>query len=121
LNLPSVLDCLPSIVRKFWFAPSIAWKYFKASGQEFFSHREMGRSVSSSRVQKILQGGCDCHLYPLFVDSYHGHVISANLGILSRPSLNELFSRGTNFRRSFLSDLSIEEAFKKGVNKFVNK
>jgi hypothetical protein len=99
----------------------IAWKYFKTSGQEFFSHREMGRSVSSSKVQKILQGGCDCHCFPLFVDSYHGHAISANLGILSRPSLIELFSRGRNFRRSFLCDLSIEEAFKKGVNNFVNK
>jgi hypothetical protein len=99
----------------------IAWKYFKTSGQEFFGHREMGRSVSSSKLQKILQGGCDCHRYPLFVDSYHGHVISANLGILSMPSLIEFFSRGTNFRRSFLSDLSIGEAFKKGVNKFVNR
>ncbi len=94
---------------------------FQDSGQEFFGHRDMGRSVSSSKVQKILQGDCDIHRYPLFVDSYHGHVISANLGILSRPSLIELFSRGTNFRRSFLSDLSIEGAFKKAVNKFVNK
>ncbi len=108
MNLPSVLDCLPSIVRKFWCPPLIAWKYFKTSGQEFFSHREMGRSVSSSNVPKILQGGCDCHCFPLFVDSYHGHVISANLCILSRPSLIELFSRGRNFRRSFLCDLSIE-------------
>ncbi len=121
MNLPSVLYCLPSIVRKYWCPPLIAWKYFKTSGQEFFSHREMGRSVSSSKVQKILQGGCDCHCFPLFVDSYHGHAISANLGILSRPSLIELFSRGRNFRRSFLCDLSIEEAFKKGVNNFVNK
>jgi hypothetical protein len=55
----------------------------------------------------------------MFVDSHHGHVISANLDILSRPSLIELFSRGTNFRIAFLSILSIEEAI--GLKKFVNK
>ncbi len=57
----------------------------------------------------------------MFVDSYHGHVISANLDILSRPSLIELFSRGTKFRIAFLSILSIEEAIDKGLRKFVNK
>ncbi len=45
----------------------------------------------------------------MFVDSHHGHVVSANL-ILSRPCLIELFSRGTKFTRAFLSILSIEEA-----------
>jgi hypothetical protein len=57
----------------------------------------------------------------VIVDSYHGHVISANLDILSRPSLIELFSRGTKFRIAFLSILSIEEAIDKGLKKFVNK
>jgi hypothetical protein len=37
LNLPSVLDCLPPLVRKFWSPPLVAWKYVKTSGQEFFS------------------------------------------------------------------------------------
>jgi hypothetical protein len=32
--LTSVLDCLPSIVRKFWSSPWIAWKYVETSGQE---------------------------------------------------------------------------------------
>jgi hypothetical protein len=31
LNLPSVLDCLPPIVRKFWSPPLVAWKYVKTS------------------------------------------------------------------------------------------
>jgi hypothetical protein len=44
LNLPSVLDCLPPIVRKFWSRPLVAWKYVKTSGQEFYSYRELGRS-----------------------------------------------------------------------------
>jgi hypothetical protein len=35
LKLPSVLDCLPPIVRKFWSPPLVAWKYVKTSGQEF--------------------------------------------------------------------------------------
>jgi hypothetical protein len=44
LNLPSVLDCLPPIVRKFWSLPLVAWKYVKTSGQEIYSYRELGRS-----------------------------------------------------------------------------
>jgi hypothetical protein len=47
--------------------------------------------------------------------------IFANLNILSRPSLIELFSRGTKFRSGFLSMLSIEEAIDKGLKKFVHK
>jgi hypothetical protein len=35
LNLPSVLDCLPPIVRKFWSPPLVAWKYVKTSAQDF--------------------------------------------------------------------------------------
>jgi hypothetical protein len=44
LNLPSVLDCLPPLVRKFWSPPLVVWKYVKTSGQEFYSYRELGRS-----------------------------------------------------------------------------
>jgi hypothetical protein len=99
----------------------LAWKYVKTSGQDFFSYRELGRSIRASKVNKIIHSGCDCNRFPMFVDSYHGHVISANLDILSRPSLIELFSRGTKFRIAFLSILSIEEAIDKGLKKFVNK
>jgi hypothetical protein len=65
--------------------------------------------------------GCACFPFPSFVDSHHSHVISANLDILSRPNLIELFSGGTKFRSGFLSMLSIEEAIDKGLKKFVNK
>jgi hypothetical protein len=37
------------------------------------------------------------------------------------PTLIEPFSRGTKFRRGFLSMSSIEEAIDKGLEKFVNK
>jgi hypothetical protein len=47
--------------------------------------------------------------------------ISANPDILSHPSLIELFSRGTNFRRAFLSHLSVEGAIEKCLRTFVNK
>jgi hypothetical protein len=52
VNVPPALDCFPSIVRKFWSPPLVAWKYVKTSGQEFFSYREMGRSVHADKVQK---------------------------------------------------------------------
>jgi hypothetical protein len=117
LNLPSVLDCLPPIVRKFWSPPLVAWKYVKTSGQDFFSYRELVGSVCASKVNKIIRSRCDCNRLPMFVDSHHGHVISPNLDILSRPSLIELFSRGTKFRIAFLSILSIEEAIDKGLKK----
>jgi hypothetical protein len=121
LNLPSVLDCLPPIVRKFWSPPLVAWKYVKTSGQEFFSYRELGRSVCVSKVNKTIHSGCDCYCFLGFVDSHHGHVISASFNIISRPSLIELFSIGTKFRRGFLSMFSIEEAIDKGLKTFVNK
>ncbi len=98
LNLPSVLDCLPLYVRKFWSPPLVAWKYVKTSGQEFFSNGAFGRSVHASQVTKIIHSCCACSHFPSFVDSHHGHVISANLNILSRPSLIELFSRGTKLK-----------------------
>ncbi len=94
LNLPSVLDSLPPFVRKSWFPPLVAWKYVKTSGQEFFNYGVLGRSVCASQVNKIIHSGCACFRFPSFIDSHHGHVISANLNILSRPSLIELFSRG---------------------------
>jgi hypothetical protein len=110
-----------SQVRKCWSPPLIAWKYVKTSGQQFFSYRTLGRSVCASQVNKIIHSGCACFRFPSFADSHHGHVIFANLNILSRPSLIELFSRGTKFRSGFLSMLSIEEAIDKGLKKFVNK
>ncbi len=121
LNLPSMLDCLPLSVRKFWSPPLVAWKYVKTSGQEFFSYGALGKSVRASQVNKIIHSGCAYSHFPSFVDSHHGHVISANLNILARPSLIELFSRGIKFRSGFLSLLSIEEAINKGLKKFVNK
>jgi hypothetical protein len=121
LNLPSVLDCLPPFVRKFWSPPLIAWKYVKTFGQEFFSYGALGRSVCASQVNKNIHSSCACFCFPNFVDSHHGHVISANLNILSRPSLIELFSKGNKFRNGFLSMLSIEEVIDKGLKKFVNK
>jgi hypothetical protein len=75
----------------------------------------MERSVRSSNLNVV----CDC--FPWFVNSQHGHVIAAYLAILSITSLIELLSRGTNFSRTFLSCLSIEEAIEKGLKKFVNK
>jgi len=110
LNLPSMLDCLPHFVRKFWSPPLVAWKYVTTSGQKFFSYGALGRSVRASQVNKIIHSGCACFCFPNFVDSHHGHVISTNLNILSRPNLIELFSRGTKFRSGFLSMLFIEEA-----------
>jgi hypothetical protein len=79
------------------------------------------RFIRAFQVNKIIHSGCACFRFPSFVDSHHGHVIFANLNILSRPSLIELFSRGTKFRSGFLSMLSIEEAIDKGFKKFVNK
>ncbi len=105
-----MLDCLPPFVRKFWSPPLVAWKYVTTSGQEFFSYGALGRSVCASQVNKIIHSSCACFCFPSFVDSHHGHVISTNLNILSRPNLIELFSRGTKFRSGFLSMLSIEKA-----------
>ncbi len=121
LNLPSMLGCLPLSIRKFWSPPLVAWKYVKTSGQEFFSYGALGKSVRASQVNKIIHYGCACSRFPSFVDSHHGHVISANLNILARPSVIELFSRGIKFRSGFLSLLSIEKAIDKGLKKFVNK
>jgi hypothetical protein len=110
LNLPYVLDCLLPFVRKFWSPPLVAWKYVTTFRQEIFSCGALGIFVCASQVNKIIHSNCACFCFPSFVDSHHGHVISTNLNILSRPSLIEFFSRGTKFRSGFLSMLSIEEA-----------
>ncbi len=68
------------------------------------------------KLIKIIHSGCACFRFPSFVDSHQ-----ANRNILSRPSLIELFFRGTKLRSGFLSMLSIEEAIDKGLKKFVNK
>jgi hypothetical protein len=74
-----------------------------------------------SKFNKTIHSGCDCYCFLGFVDSHHGHVISASFNIVSRPSLIELISLGTKFRRGFLSMLSIEESINKGLKMFVNK
>jgi len=86
-----VLDYLPPFVKKFWSPPLVVWKYVTTSGQEFFSYGVLGRSVRASEVNKIIHSSCACFCFPSFVDSHHGHVISTNLNILSRPSLIEQF------------------------------
>jgi hypothetical protein len=121
LNLPSMLYCLPPFVRKFWSPLLVAWKYVKIFSQKFFNYGALGRSIRASQVNKIIHSSCVCFRFPGFVDSHHGHVIYANLNILSRPCLIELFSRGAKFKSGFLFMLSIEEAIDKGLKKFVNK
>jgi len=64
LNLPSVLDCLPPSVKKFWSPPLVAWKYVKTSGQEFFSYGALGRSVCASQVNKIIHSSCVFFRFP---------------------------------------------------------
>jgi hypothetical protein len=85
-NLPSVLDCLPPFVRKFWSPPLVAWKYVKTSGQEFFSYGALGRSVCASQVNKIIHSGCSCFCYLSFVDSHHAHVILLTLISFQGPA-----------------------------------
>jgi hypothetical protein len=115
LNSFSMLDCLPPFVRKFWSPPLVAWKYVKTSGQEFFSYGALGRFIRAFQVNKIIHFGCAYFHSPNFVDSHH--IISANLNILSSPSLIELFFRGTKFKSGFFYMLSIEEAIDKGFKK----
>jgi hypothetical protein len=90
-------DTKPGLKQIFFFIISCNW---------FVSCK----SIRASQVNKIIHSGCACFCFPSFVDSHHGHVISTNLNVLSRPSLIELFSRGTKFRSGFLSMLSIKEA-----------
>ncbi len=112
-NLHFVLDCLPPFVRKFWSPPLVAWKHVKTYGA-------LGRYVHAFQVNKIIHYGCVCFCFPSFIDFHHGHVISANLNILLRPNLIELFFRD-KFKSGFLAMLSIEEAIDKSLKKFVNK
>jgi hypothetical protein len=50
LNLPSMLDCLPPFVRKFWSPPLVAWKYVKTSGQEFFSYGALENKPQDKKI-----------------------------------------------------------------------
>ncbi len=50
LNLPSMLDCLPPFVRKFWSPPLVAWKYVKTSGQEFSSYGALENKPQDKKI-----------------------------------------------------------------------
>jgi hypothetical protein len=119
LNLPFVSDCFPPLVRGFWSPPLVARKYVKTSGPEFFGRGALGRTVHAPQGNKIIPSGCACFRFPSFVDSRPW--ASANLNILSRPGLIELFSRGAEFRTGFLSLLYIEKVIDKGLKKFVDE
>jgi hypothetical protein len=90
------------------------------SGQGFFN-REIGRFIHSSKMHQILHRSCDHSCLPMFVNPHYCDVISANLGVLSIPSLIELFSRGTKYTRAILSLLFIQEAIEKCLKKFADK
>jgi hypothetical protein len=80
--------------------------FVKTPGQEFFQYRQMRMSAHSSKNQKILQW----------------LIIIASQLLLQIWTLSLwLFSRGTKFKRAFLSHLSIEEVIDKGLKFFVHK
>jgi hypothetical protein len=56
LNLPSVLDCLPPFVRKFWSPPLVAWKYVKTSGQKFFSYGALANKPQDKKIPDAMGG-----------------------------------------------------------------
>lgn len=96
------------------------FSFLCTSGQEFFN-REIGRFIHSSKMHQILHRSCDHSCLPMFVNPHHCDVISANLDVLSIPSLIELFSRGTKYTRAVLSLLFIQEAIEKCLKKFADK
>jgi len=96
------------------------FSFLCTSGQEFFN-REIGRFIHSSKMHQILHRSCDHSCLPMFVNPHHCDVISANLDVLSIPSLIELFSRGTKYTRAILSLLFIQEAIEKCLKKFADK
>lgn len=96
------------------------FSFLCTSGQEFFN-REIGRFIHSSKMHQILHRSCDHSCLPVFVNPHHCDVISANLDVLSVPSLIELFSRGTKYTRAILSLLFIQEAIEKCLKKFADK
>ncbi len=60
LCLHSFLDCLPSVVRKFWSPPLIAWKYVKT--------RLLVKSLSAigdGKVCSFLKFECGLWLFPI--------------------------------------------------------
>jgi hypothetical protein len=72
LNPPPLLDCLPSIVRKFSSPLLVAWKYVKTSGQESFSYREMEGLFMPLKFKKsctlvVIVTVSQCLLMPIMV------------------------------------------------------
>jgi hypothetical protein len=96
-------------------------KYVKTAGQEFFDYGVLGRSVRAFKSIKLLALVVLVFVSLVLLIPIMVMLFLANLHILSRPSLIELLSTGTEFRSGFLSVLSIEEAVDEGLKKFVDK
>ncbi len=58
-NLIGVLDCLPSIVRKSWSSPWIAWKYVETNNADGSTQQGGGVMLKSN----------DTFSCPFFIDS----------------------------------------------------
>ena len=69
----------------------ISYKYSPTIRNTFTNYKETVNSVNKNSI-------CVCHLYPQFIDAYHGHVITGDINIIGNPNLIYILGKGLNFR-----------------------
>jgi len=69
----------------------ISYKYSPTIRNKITNYKD---TVSSLNDESI----CFCYLYPQFVDTYHGHVLTGDINIMENDNLKNILRKGLNFR-----------------------
>ena len=90
LHSPNINNLFP-IKDRYFRKAFISYKYTSKIGSKFTNYQTVVNNVNTNYQ-------CYCNLYTDFIDTYHKHGITDNLGIVANQEIKTLLSKGLNFR-----------------------
>ena len=120
LNLPSVVDSIPSIAKHFE-TPTVLFSLNDPISSKIFNFNKF---VSSLNLSEFIKNNsiipCHCKDSP-YQDKHHKHIISGDLRIVTDSKLRKLFSKGPKFREPQDIDwVKARESINSGITDCVN-
>lgn len=90
---------LPLVLREALAAPMVCFHYAKPISQFVYNYRQVSE-LPNVEIQRIMQQDCICKRkdLQLFVNPEMGHIMTAELGVVSHHKLRDLLSFGTKHR-----------------------
>ncbi|MCP4394501.1 MAG: GIY-YIG nuclease family protein [Alphaproteobacteria bacterium] len=76
---------------------SVVYKYEPPFSRKLCNYSACLREIMEGKYQDYING-CPCELFPKFVYSHTGHVLTGDLSIVSNNQLRELFAKGAKYR-----------------------